>query len=80
VSFLFLEVYILKYRIKRRYKVGLLRKCWNCGHTSVIWKITCDNCKTDKMQKYDDNNNDVLDYKKKTNAYYVANCIVRSMF
>lgn len=61
----------MKYRIKRRYRIGLLRKCWHCGHVSKTWQIFCENCGVDKMKK-DDNEYNVLDNSKKNNAYYVA--------
>ena len=55
----------------RKRKIGLLYKCWNCGHISNIWSIYCDTCGVDKMQY--DNKYNVLDNKKKNNVYYVAN-------
>jgi hypothetical protein len=62
----------------KRKKKGLLCKCWKCGYESKIWKINCDNCKIDKMEK--DDNNNVFDYKKENNVYYVATSNVRGEF
>lgn len=70
-AFCFLEVSLSKKNI------GLLYKCWHCGHISNIWSIYC-KCGADKM--INGNNNNVLVNKEKNNANYVANGSTRNRY